>query len=351
MTLDLRDELDRAASTLAPPNDLVGRARAAGQRRLAVRRRRAAIGGVAVAALFGVGIATFPSPWSQATRGHQTTSPAQTTTGTAQSVSPYGALVLRNGDMATAEGIVVARPGEPVRFCPSLPSVASIGAQGSSGTCATGVIVTGVDLASLADRSDVGGVITGSASLTGTYNSGTLTVTAQTARRLQDVLPAGTQPPCSPPPGGWPHGTPLANVDTAALTAYQQGHPGTVVRFALLRPSATQVVLYVLTDGDPAAIRSALQATYGNRLCVAASRYTAAQIRAAEAAFPVSASAEIGATIYQTFDAIASTGQIYVEADVAWVTPEMAARAAQQPEGLLRLHPWLAPKGASTTNR
>ncbi len=72
MTLDLRDELEKTTSALAPPSDLVSRARTAGQHRLFVRRRRNAIGGVAVVALIGVGIANIPTQWSQ------TTGPVQT---------------------------------------------------------------------------------------------------------------------------------------------------------------------------------------------------------------------------------------------------------------------------------
>lgn len=61
MTLDLRNELESATSGLKPTNDLISRARVAGRRRLILRRSRNIVGGVAVVALVGAGIANLPT--------------------------------------------------------------------------------------------------------------------------------------------------------------------------------------------------------------------------------------------------------------------------------------------------
>lgn len=72
MTLNLREELEEATSAMAPPSDLVSRARSIGQHRLVVRRRCIALGGAAVLALLGVGLANIPM------KGAQTIGPVQT---------------------------------------------------------------------------------------------------------------------------------------------------------------------------------------------------------------------------------------------------------------------------------
>jgi len=60
MSLDLRDELENATSSLSAPGDLAIRARRAGQRRLMARRRWTAIGSVAAIVLVGLGVANVP---------------------------------------------------------------------------------------------------------------------------------------------------------------------------------------------------------------------------------------------------------------------------------------------------
>lgn len=67
MTLDLREELDRATSTLAPTGDLVGRARAAGRRRLLLHRLVNVAAGATAVAVLAVGITSIAPQWRQAT--------------------------------------------------------------------------------------------------------------------------------------------------------------------------------------------------------------------------------------------------------------------------------------------
>ncbi len=60
MSLDLRDELESATSSLPLPAGLAARAAVAGQRRLAVRRRLAGLGALAAVVLLGASILQWP---------------------------------------------------------------------------------------------------------------------------------------------------------------------------------------------------------------------------------------------------------------------------------------------------
>lgn len=71
MTLDLHDELQNATSDLHPTNDLISRARVAGQLRLTVRRRRYAVGALTAVTALVVGIATLPNLRSPTSGGIQ----------------------------------------------------------------------------------------------------------------------------------------------------------------------------------------------------------------------------------------------------------------------------------------
>jgi hypothetical protein len=107
MTLDLRHELDRAASTVAPSGDLVARARAAGRRRLLVRRLGNAAAGATAVAILAVGVTAIAPPWWQA-------SPDPATSG-APSAQPGDA-----GAALAAVSLPDPAPGFPHRLIPDL---------------------------------------------------------------------------------------------------------------------------------------------------------------------------------------------------------------------------------------
>jgi len=133
---------------------------------------------------------------------------------------------------------------------------------------------------------------------------------------------------------------------TSTLTGiygYLAQYPQAIIAPAMLRPSATQVIAYVLTAGDPAPIRAALQPLYGKRFCAAQSDYTAAQISAALNSLDITAPALTDAGGISTGQTMTPRGQICVEIDLSFVTPTVAAIATAQPDGLVLLRPWLVP--------
>lgn len=258
----------------------------------------------------------------------------------------YAALVLRDGDTVSASGRVVSVPGRPVRFCAPVPE-SSIGyAPGhdpAPAYCGSGVDVQGVELSTLADRRQKAGAIEGQAQLTGTYAGGTLTVSRQSA----PVNPPGRtipdQPPCAAPAGGWPRGAAGENIDVTAASRYQARHPGVIEQLALLRPSTTQVLAYVVTVGDPAPVVAALRPAFGQRLCVARGRYRPAEIAATARALRIDSPVCRAAGVYSTGSGLTPQGQPEYGISLPWVTPALAVLAGRQPAGLVRFDGWLVP--------
>ncbi|MCU0263841.1 MAG: hypothetical protein MUF09_09250 [Candidatus Nanopelagicales bacterium] len=117
MTLDLRHELDRATSTVAPSADLVARARAAGRRRLLVRRLGNAAAAATVVAILVVGVTAMAPPWWQ-----ETPDPA---TGGATNARPGDA-----GVALAAVSLPDPAPGFPHRLMPDLdPRLVTVDGQ------------------------------------------------------------------------------------------------------------------------------------------------------------------------------------------------------------------------------
>ena len=261
-----------------------------------------------------------------------------------------GRLVLHDGDTVTASGNVVSVPGKPVRFCD--PNVAERGSGSSDPTanfanCSIGIDVSGVDLSKLTHRRELNGQVVGGATLTGVYRNQTITVTQQgPAAREQPLLFNDDHPPCVAPSGGWPHGRADANLPFGPVERYKRTHRDAIVFEATLRPSATQALIYLVTSGDPAPVRDALTATYGQRLCVIKSRYTNQQIETAYHAVtdPMGGRPSLttptgagGPTLNPM------TIQPMVEADVPVLSQSLADAIDAQPAGLVQVTVWLAP--------
>jgi hypothetical protein len=208
------------------------------------------------------------------------------------------------------------------------------------------VDVTGIDLSALTQPRSKAGALEGWADVAGVYHeAGVVTVTAQHPYHPgpgPGVVP--DQPPCPAPRGGWPAGGKDVNLDLTALQSYSGAHPGSVIMPALLRPSRRQVLVYALTAGDPAPVEAALRPTYGPALCVVRSLYSQAQIESAAAAFAPDAppSRRAGFLVVGS-GGLARDEQVVVDVALVRVTREVAALAARQPSGLVRLHPWLYP--------
>jgi hypothetical protein len=272
------------------------------------------------------------------------------------------AAVVGDGSRVTGTGRVVAVPGRPVRFCAPVGR-ADIGYPDGQEPppqyCETGVDVSGVDLTALVDRREAAGAVEGLAQLTGTYDDGALTVEEQAPPRWPESRDAPDVPPCDPPDGGWPRDprllAPVGSPDEGdvnlvaerpALDRYRAERPGDVVTVALLRPSPDSVLLGVAAS-DAAAARRAVQAlrpAYGERLCVVVSRYSRAQVTAAQAMVDVASpeAARLG-VFAGAGEGVGEDLQVEVGYDVVMTTEELAGRAGQHPDGLVVLRPWLTP--------
>jgi hypothetical protein len=258
-------------------------------------------------------------------------------------------LVLRDGDKVSVQDAhVVAVPGRPVRLCAPLAIAApgyGPGGEPAPQYCDVGIDVSGVDLDSLVQRREKEGAVEGYADVRGTYRADAVTVNEQTA--ATQPAPTGLlpdRPPCPPPSGGWPLGAADRNLDTDAADEYMAAHPGAVMQIAILRPSDTQAVMYLLTAVDPAPVRTALAASYPNDLCAAQSRWTPSQVKTARShiehlALPT------GGPIYEWGEQLTPDGDVVVDVHLARVTDDVVAALADDPPGLIALNPWLKPAG------
>jgi hypothetical protein len=198
------------------------------------------------------------------------------------------------------------------------------------------------DLRRLADRRVSADGVTGYADVTGTYRNGTLTVTRQVAAGAHVARPAlfHDYVPCPAPDGGWPSG-PQPSPDRAQ--AYASAHPDQVVEVALLNPSRSQSLVYVLTTGDPSTIERDLRAAYGQSLCVATSKYSIEQLGAARRLLD-SMSKRRSSRFYEGGSGgLTSAEQPRITVSVAILAERDAQAIDAQPAGLWQLTVWLKP--------
>jgi hypothetical protein len=200
-----------------------------------------------------------------------------------------------------------------------------------------GVAVAGVDLRALDRRREKAGAVEGWAQLSGVWHDEKLVVQTQGPPifPIGDLSPRWSQPPCAPPPGGWPHGAVDENLDVGDL----QELDDSITALAVFRPSSTQVVL-VIASTEPSRLRSQLRSRFGPRLCVIASRWTKAQVHDTAAHLRTNMDRW---QIYVTGESVTEDGQTLVQADSVRVVPEMIDWARPLPDGLVRIAPWLAP--------
>jgi hypothetical protein len=254
-------------------------------------------------------------------------------------------------------GRVVSVPGRPLRFCAPVPEpLIAWFEQPAPEYCELGVDVVGVDIEALARARTKDGATEGYATLEGRYRDRVLTVDSQ---RVPDVRTRGTPDrnywhsarlPCPPPRGGWPtsraediaQGPSFEDLDTRAVSAYSDAHPGIVESYALVQPSEHQVVLLVLTHGDVAEVERALRPAYGKRLCVSPAPYSAAELASASHAIEEawSGSNPLG-ILWTGGGSVDALGRSGFTVNLVLVTPEAQALVARFPTGLIELNPWL----------
>lgn len=249
-------------------------------------------------------------------------------------------LVLRDGDLVGAAGRVVAVAGE-VRFEPPLPRHLVYFPPGSEPApvfSGVGVASHGVDLSALHDRFDKDGAVEGFATLHGRWDGGALQVTGQGPPRwpTEPIRPR-LEPPGPAPAGGWPHGRVEENLDVPQELV---GDPA-VVGVLLVRPSATQVVLTVVST-DPEGTHARWSSVFPGRLCVVASRWTRELVETvrdqAQTLMPQWQAYQAG------FGGFGDDCQPVITLKVVQVLPALVTWSAGVPEGLLEVGAWLTPR-------
>jgi hypothetical protein len=291
-----------------------------------VRRRGAAA--LSLLALTGAGVAL-------GTTGHRGTAPHVVTPVTEGRV----------GDV-TASGEVVKVGSGPVKFCtPVLHTLMLVTPRPAPSYCDLGVEARGVDMDKISDRFELDGAISGRTELTGYLEGDVLVVTKQTTPSNEPAQPGFTAPPCATPKGGWPAIPPGGNPNTTALTDYRNSHPDVIAEVAIARPTNTTYGLYALTYGDPQVVYDALGPTYGDKLCVARSRWTRAQLQGAVTEFRDHSDELRRLGVYMWLDRgeLQPDGQLVVTASAARSTPDLEAIVARHPRGLIRIDYWLHP--------
>ena len=249
----------------------------------------------------------------------------------------WDALILREGDAIEAWGRLV-RTESGSWFEPPIAVPAMWLPPGEIWPpTGFGVRVVGADFGAVERRREGGGSIEGTATLAGRWVAGEFHVEHQTANRLHGPPPdpEWTVPPCRAPVQGWPDG-PLPPFDRG-----DPGADGTIVTITIFRPGATQQVA-VVAAGDVEAADSRLRPQLGQHLCVVPSKFSRSELDATRADLERQGRWQVFATGESTDE----QGQPLVKVGLTRVIPEIAAWAAQWPDGLVHLEAWLRPSRA-----
>lgn len=189
--------------------------------------------------------------------------------------------LVRNGDLVEVTGTIFAAPGQPVVYCPNLPSTG----ESPATTCPArlAVTLTGVDLDRLTNPGTRNGVRFGDATVRGIWHDRTIDVREQTPPPAEPPVrpPVADTVPCAPPAGGWKQGNwgdaPLAAqplfryVDSrpdrfvGSGTAIVAGLPST---WTQAPTTVTEVITVSVLKGDLARARRDLEKLYKGNLCV-----------------------------------------------------------------------------------
>jgi hypothetical protein len=256
----------------------------------------------------------------------------------------WDALVLCAGDRVSASGRLM-RDYQGTWFEPPVPEPLIMFQDAPIRPPFRGAVrVTGADFDHVTDRHEQNGAVEGWATVSGTWSGGEIQVERQSSR-----LPAGPgdeptreTPPCPPPPGGWPHGANGGDLGSLDFDLGDLTETGAAVSVVAFRPGRDQAVL-VVAAADPDAVEARLRPQLGPRLCIVPSRWTRQQI---DDARDYLHDRWDDWNLYQLGVMTSQDAQAIVSASLTRVLPEIAAWAASQPSGILRLDPWLVPLGA-----
>ncbi len=243
------------------------------------------------------------------------------------------------GPVVGTVGVVVARPGQAPLFCASVMRHVPMNPPPPS--CQPPwVRVEGVDLDRLAGRAEKDGTVWGGARLVGEYREGTLYVTRQDAvQRIRPLMGRRYPIPCAAPSGGWPvNGTSESQPGFDELKEWTSRHRDEVVMKAYAQADDGRWV-FVVTAVHPEVVEKAFPDE--RSLCVVRSRYTPAQIAAAEADVRAYRERELGIAGEATDSR--EGAQVHVALSVRLRDAEVDALVARHPAGLVEVEEFLLP--------
>jgi hypothetical protein len=259
-------------------------------------------------------------------------------------------------------GFVVAKAGEPVRFCRWATSGeggvrdALAGSRGSrepggEPRCEElGVVVEGADLDALDHRTVVGSTVAGEARLEGVLEGGTLTVTRQAPPDPRPVEESVTDEPlpCPAPPGGWPPDSTLprgmdAIHGQSALDVVARRYPDNVLLVLDGAAWTPNLTVYVVVAVDPDLVAAEMRATVGDRICFVRSRYTRDQIYGTLA--DLERRRDRRDLVIEPGTGLTSDRQFVVYAVVVAHDDAVERLVREYPPGLVEVRPWLEPVG------
>jgi hypothetical protein len=268
-------------------------------------------------------------------------------------VTEAAELVVREGDLVQATGMVRIAPGRPARFCAPAPTslMHREGTEEAPG-CTHGIPVENVDADRLSQIAAYGTVRTGFATLTGVWRSGVLQVTRQSAPAAPPAADPGISDPaaCPTPAEGWEKGEP----DEKTLFEYvEEEHPDRFRAPHVIYPGAgsepsadsgdrVMVIVVELVDGDLGREHRELTRRYTGNLCLvpafdrpSLADQIAARERVSERLDRLLRDPESG--VYGL------GGDDVATVDMVMLTPSLYDRLAPIGFGALRLNPWLRP--------
>lgn len=246
--------------------------------------------------------------------------------------------VPHDGDTVSGSGRLVQEPGGAVLFCgnESRTDVGySPGQEPAPVACLDGISIEDADLTAVDDRFEKNGAVEGYATITGVWRGGTVEVQEQ-GPPAQPGQRAFEEAPCPEPAGGWPFTAESDNMEAEMARVHQSGRVRVgPERFALLRPSRTQVLLGYAVPDEEARVQAqaALDELVPNRACVVVARHTDEQLEA------------VRDVDWSRFGAVRGYGvglrqmQAVMHVWALVVTESMAAEAARHPQGLVELAP------------
>ncbi|KQQ00722.1 MULTISPECIES: hypothetical protein [unclassified Rathayibacter] len=151
--------------------------------------------------------------------------------------------------------------------------------------------------------------------------------------------PAG----CTAPAGGW---SSMSTLGTGAAAEYQRAHPDVLLGNGqtFVDNDTAIVLLAVAADADPEQVAADLAGAYPGALCVRQSALTATDLREVEED-PVFAPSDtvLSSSLWQPTDGFSDDPEPVFTVLTTVLTDALVERAAEHPDGLVRLVPWFEP--------